>query len=177
MRREKSSGRRSPHCPRNRRLCSSSVSSKAILIRRSLKSCTFPWPPWNPAFTGPNSTSRRSLLPCSRTSAGAASFEPHPVSKGVEMKKDNSGRNGACVFIRSHLISIAERDSTGAAFPGIRDHLDSCPECASLVQQFSRAWETPAPPEDAQPSPTFFPRLIERIEAGEKPLPGRRDVL
>ena len=93
------------------------------------------------------------------------------------MKKDNSGRNGACVFIRSHLISIAERDSTGAAFPGIRDHLDSCPECASLVQQFSRAWENPAPPEDAQPSPAFFPRLIERIEAEEKPLPGRRGVL
>jgi len=93
------------------------------------------------------------------------------------MKKDKLGGDGACAFIRSHLISIAEKDVTGAAFSGIRDHLDSCPECTSLVQQFSKTWENPALPADSQPSPSFFPRLIERIEANEKPLPGRGGVL
>jgi len=117
------------------------------------------------------------LLPCSRTSVGAASFDPNPVSKGVEMKKDKLGADGACVFIRSHLISIAEKDLTGAAFSSIQDHLDSCPECASLVQQFTRAWENPAPLADTQPSPAFFPRLIERIEAEEELRSGRRGVL
>ena len=93
------------------------------------------------------------------------------------MKKDKPGSDSACSFIRSHLIAIAEKDFSGEAFPGVQDHLDSCPECASLVQQFSRAWEDPAPPEDAQPSPSFFPRLIERIEAEEKPQPGKRGTL
>lgn len=93
------------------------------------------------------------------------------------MIKGNSGRNRACAFIRSHLISIAEKNFAGAALAGVQDHLDSCPECASLVQQFSRAWENPAPPEDTQPSPTFFPRLLERIEAEEELRHGRRGVL
>ncbi len=93
------------------------------------------------------------------------------------MKKDKRGGNGACAFIRSHLISIAEKDIAGAAFPGVQDHLDSCPECASLVRQFSKAWGDPAPLEDAQPSPSFYPRIIERIGAEEKPQPGKRGTL
>jgi len=93
------------------------------------------------------------------------------------MKKDMSGRDSACSFIRSHLIAIAEKDVPGPAFPGAQDHLDSCPECASLVQQFSRAWEDPAPPEDTEPSPFFFPRLIERIEAEKRTRASGRGAL
>lgn len=93
------------------------------------------------------------------------------------MKKDKPGRNRACSFIRSHLIAIAEKDFSGEAFSGVQDHLDSCPECASFVRQFSKAWEDPAPPEDVQPSPSFYPRIIERIEAGEETRPGRRGTL
>jgi len=93
------------------------------------------------------------------------------------MKKRNSGRNSACAFIRSHLISIAEKDITGVAFARVQDHLDSCPECASLVQQFSRAWGNPVLPADTQPAPSFFPRLIERIEAEGELRPGQRGVL
>jgi hypothetical protein len=84
------------------------------------------------------------------------------------MKNYKPGRDDACSFIRSRLISIAEKDAEGAAFPDLQGHLDSCPECASLVRQFSIAWENPAPSEDAQPSPAFFPLLIERIEAEER---------
>jgi len=93
------------------------------------------------------------------------------------MKKGNSVREGACAFIRSHLISIAEKDITGAAPASVQDHLDSCPECALLVQQFSRAWENPVPPENTQLSPTFFPRLLDRIETEEELRQGRRGVL
>jgi len=93
------------------------------------------------------------------------------------MKKNKPAGNGGCSFIRSHLISIAENDAAGAAFPGLQVHLDSCPECAWLVRQFSKAWENPAPSEEAQPSPAFFAGLIERIEAEEKPGHGRRSAL
>jgi hypothetical protein len=93
------------------------------------------------------------------------------------MRIDKSGTRRACAFIRSHLISIAEKDITGAAFPGVQDHLNSCPECASLIRQFAEAWENPALSPDTQPSPSFFPRLIERIEAGEELWPGQRGVL
>ena len=93
------------------------------------------------------------------------------------MKKDKPDRDSACSFIRSHLVAIAEIDVPGEAFPGVQDHLGSCPECASLVQQFSRAWEDPATQEDIKPSPSFFPRLIERIEAEERPRAGRQGAL
>ena len=93
------------------------------------------------------------------------------------MKKNKPGGNGGCAFIQSHLISIAERTVTNAAFSGVQDHLSSCPECASLVRQVSRAWENPAPAEDARPSPSFFPGLMARIEAGEKLRPGGRRAL
>jgi len=108
---------------------------------------------------------------------GAASFDLNPVSKGIEMKKDKLGKSRACAFIRSHLISVAEKEVSGVVPPDVQNHLDSCPECASLVQQFSRAWEDPAPLADTQHSPAFFPRLIERIEAGDELRPGRRGVL
>jgi predicted anti-sigma-YlaC factor YlaD len=93
------------------------------------------------------------------------------------MKKDKSGKSRACAFIRSHLISVVEKDVSEVVPPDVKNHLDSCPECASLVQQFSRAWEAPAPLADTQHSPAFFPRLIERIEAGDGLRPGRRGVL
>ena len=93
------------------------------------------------------------------------------------MKKDKSGKSKACAFIRSHLIYLAEKDITGVEFPGVQDHLDSCPECASLIRQFVEAWENPAPYADTRPSPSFFPRLIERIEAEEELRPGQRGVL
>jgi hypothetical protein len=93
------------------------------------------------------------------------------------MKKENPGGNGGCAFIQSHLISVIEENTAGALSPDIQEHLDSCPECAKLVRQFSRGWENPAPPENAQPSPSFFPRLIVRIEAEEKPRPGGRRAL
>lgn len=93
------------------------------------------------------------------------------------MKEDKPSRNSACSFIRSRLIAIAEKEFSGEAFSDVQAHLDSCPECASLVRQFSKAWEDPAPSEDARPSPSFYPRIIERIEAEEKPQPGKPGTL
>lgn len=93
------------------------------------------------------------------------------------MKRDKPSRNGACAFIRSHLISVAEGGLSGAALSRVKDHLASCTKCVSLVQRFSEAWENPALLPDTRPSPAFLPGLIERIEAGEKSQPGRRSVL
>jgi len=85
------------------------------------------------------------------------------------MKKQQPGRKSACAFIRSHLISVTEGNSTGETSPDIREHLDSCEECAILVQRFARGWESLAAPEAIRPGPSFFPDLIGRIEAYEKP--------
>ena len=92
------------------------------------------------------------------------------------MKKDKPGGDSACSFVRSRLVAIAEKDISGEAFPGVQEHLDSCPACTSLVHQFSRAWEDPSPLEDAQPTPSFFSGLVERIEAEKRSRPGRRGV-
>jgi hypothetical protein len=91
------------------------------------------------------------------------------------MKKDKPDKNHACAFIRSHLISIAEGGISWASFPGVKGHLDSCPGCASLVRQFSKAWDG-LEPEEAQPSPDFFPGIFEMIETDERSLPGRPGV-
>ena len=84
------------------------------------------------------------------------------------MNKSASGRNKACAFIRSHLISVIEENTAGALSPDIQKHMDSCLECAFLVKRFARGWESPAVPEDIQPTPSFFPDLIRRIEADEE---------
>ncbi len=88
------------------------------------------------------------------------------------MKMKNARLTGdkACRFVRSHLVSIVEMGVAETDFPGLRDHLASCPECASLLGTFSEAWENPAPAPEPEPSPAFFPGLIARIEAeGEEP--------
>ncbi|MCX6559264.1 MAG: hypothetical protein NTZ26_01995 [Candidatus Aminicenantes bacterium] len=92
------------------------------------------------------------------------------------MKKEKPIRNGACAFIRSHLISVVGGEAPGAAFSRIKDHLDACPECASIVRRFSEAWKDPVCPPEAWPSPAFLPGLIERIEAGEVSRLGRPGV-
>ena len=84
------------------------------------------------------------------------------------MIKDKSGKSRACAFIQSHLLSVIEENAVGALSPDIQQHLDSCLECAFLVQQFARAWASPDTPEQIQPSPSFFPDLIRRIEAEEE---------
>lgn len=75
------------------------------------------------------------------------------------------------------MISVAEKDIAGAASPDFQNHLDSCPECAFLVQRFARAWTSPAVSEETQATPSFFPGLIIRIKADEELRPGRRGVL
>lgn len=59
----------------------------------------------------------------------------------------------------------------------IQNHLDSCPECALIVQQFVRAWKNLAPQEKVPPSAVFFPNLIKRIETYEQQRSGRKGIL
>jgi predicted anti-sigma-YlaC factor YlaD len=93
------------------------------------------------------------------------------------MKKSASGRIKACAFIQSNLISIAEKEIEGATPLEIQNHLDSCPECAFLVQRFVRAWKNLVPQEEVRPTPAFFPNLIKRIEAYEDLRSGRKGIL
>jgi hypothetical protein len=92
------------------------------------------------------------------------------------MKKDKSGKSRACAFIQSHLLSVIEENTAGALSPDIQQHLGSCRECAFLVQQFARAWASPATPKQIQPSPSFLLDLIRRIEAEEEVSSGRKAI-
>ena len=84
------------------------------------------------------------------------------------MKKMASGDFKACIFIQSHLISISEKEIENVTPLEIRNHLDSCPGCALLIQRFARAWKSVAQQEETRPTPSFFPILIKRIEAYEE---------
>jgi len=129
------------------------------------------------ACTAPKSTSKENWLPTSQKSSAAASFNGDPVSNTKEMKKVASDNKRACAFIQSHLISIAEKEIEKVTPLEIRDHLDSCPGCALLVQRFARAWQNMALQEETRPTPSFFSNLIKRIEAYEELSSGRRGIV
>ncbi len=93
------------------------------------------------------------------------------------MKKIATDRTGACAFVRSKLINIAEKEIEGAKLLDIQNHLDSCPECALIVQQFVKAWKSAAPQEEILPSAIFLPNLIKRIEAYEEQRSARKGIL
>jgi len=93
------------------------------------------------------------------------------------MKKVASDNKRACAFIQSHLISIAEKEIENVTPLEIRNHLDSCPACALLVQRFALAWKSMALQEETRPTPSFFPDLIKRIEAYEELSSGWKGLL
>jgi hypothetical protein len=93
------------------------------------------------------------------------------------MKRYATDRIKACAFVRSSLIFVAEKEIQRARPPEIQNHLDSCTECALIVQQFVRAWKNLAPQEEVPPSAGFFPNLIKRIEIYEEQNSGRNGIL
>ncbi len=86
------------------------------------------------------------------------------------MDADNEAR---CAIVAAHLVEIAE----GNAPPEVRRHLESCEGCALLARGFVRAWRDIAPPGEESASPSFFPRLMERIVADRALAAGRESGL
>lgn len=66
-----------------------------------------------------------------------------------------------CATVAAHLVAITE----GHAPDEIRRHLEACEGCARLARGFAAAWRDPAPPGEENASPSFFPRLMDRIAA------------
>jgi hypothetical protein len=60
---------------------------------------------------------------------------------------------------------VIEDAAAGAISPEVREHMVSCDPCASLVQRFSRGWESLTAPEPVRPGRDFLAGLIARIEA------------
>lgn len=103
-------------------------------------------------------------------SSEAASYDREYVSNNKAMRKRAFGEERACAIIADNLIAIAE----GNAPTEVRLHLESCERCARLTRGFIRAWRDIAPPMEENVSPSFFPRLMERIDAHRGHLLGRR---
>ncbi len=83
------------------------------------------------------------------------------------MNKPRPDGGSGCARVRARLVSLAERRLPEAELRGMREHLEACPDCASLLRRFAEAWDDPAPPLEPRPSADFLPRLMARIEAEE----------
>lgn len=82
----------------------------------------------------------------------------------MKMKSD-------CRRIADHLIDIVEGKIPAHQIKAIQDHLASCPRCERLVRDFSRVWQNPYTAGKRIPSERFWPELIAKIEAQERPQP------
>lgn len=80
------------------------------------------------------------------------------------MKKDK-----ICRLVKAHLVDIAEKKEI-PALPGeiFRSHLESCPQCSRVVNEFSLLWNRIEAPKEIEPSPHFWGRLMNKIETQEQ---------
>lgn len=81
-----------------------------------------------------------------------------------------------CQYITNHLIDIVENIIPESQEKVIQEHITDCPVCDSLVKGFTHAWEQISPKEILVPSERFWPELVARIQALEKPVPFREKI-
>jgi predicted anti-sigma-YlaC factor YlaD len=74
-----------------------------------------------------------------------------------------------CKKVEKNLIDLIESKLPEVLKVEIEDHLRSCLKCARLFRQFSLSWEAIAKKERKSPSASFWPALVERIQAAERP--------
>jgi hypothetical protein len=82
-----------------------------------------------------------------------------------------------CQNIVNHLIDIVENNLPESLKKAILDHLALCPQCNRLVQSYSHAWKGLSTKEKLEPSESFWPELLAKIEASEKSQPFREKII
>lgn len=82
-----------------------------------------------------------------------------------------------CQNIADHLIDIVENNIPESQNKAIQEHLTDCPQCRRLIQNFAHVWKELTPAEKMVPSESFWPELVARIKASEKPVPLRERII
>jgi anti-sigma factor RsiW len=80
-----------------------------------------------------------------------------------------------CKDVKNNLVFFLEKELPEKKRIEMEIHLKSCPDCSSLLEEFSQLWEGVQQPERIQPSPYFWTRLKQRIiqyEEGKRPVFG-----
>jgi hypothetical protein len=75
------------------------------------------------------------------------------------------------------LIDIVENNLHESYEKAILDHLALCPKCNRLVRSFTHAWEELSSAEKQIPSESFWPDLLEKVQASEKQVPIREKII
>jgi hypothetical protein len=77
--------------------------------------------------------------------------------------------NQDCQNIANNLIDIVENSLCESLEKAILDHLADCPRCKDRVKDFSLAWKGLSTAEKFIPSESFWPELLAKIHAYERP--------
>jgi predicted anti-sigma-YlaC factor YlaD len=80
-----------------------------------------------------------------------------------------------CKKVKKNLAGYLEKNLPENMEKELENHLESCPVCSHLWEEFSQLWGALENRERIQPSPYFWARLKQRIteyEEGRKPIWG-----
>ncbi|MGB8953126.1 MAG: hypothetical protein WCC06_10755 [Candidatus Aminicenantales bacterium] len=73
-----------------------------------------------------------------------------------------------CRIVNKNLVEIVEGEIGAGLLHNVKGHLKSCPECSSLIERFRHAWQELEKPLELEPSPSFWPRLEQKIKTYEE---------
>jgi predicted anti-sigma-YlaC factor YlaD len=79
-----------------------------------------------------------------------------------------------CKNVKKSLVPFLENELPEDQRSQMEKHLKICPECSSLLEEFSPLWGTLKHRERIEPSPYFWTRLKQKITEHEE---GRKPVL
>jgi len=85
--------------------------------------------------------------------------------------------NSQCQNVTKHLIDITDGGIPESSKNAILHHIATCPRCDRLVKEFTRIWQDLSKAGKRAPSDNFWPGLLAKIEALEKPRPLREKML
>jgi hypothetical protein len=74
-----------------------------------------------------------------------------------------------CHNIKNSLIDIVENNLSKSLKKTILDHLALCPRCKEQIEDFSDLWKELSTAEKSFPSDSFWPELLAKIQAYERP--------
>jgi predicted anti-sigma-YlaC factor YlaD len=77
--------------------------------------------------------------------------------------------NSDCQKVKNSLIDIIEKNIPESQKKAIQDHLECCPQCNRLVDRFARIWNELSVTGKSIPLEKFWPALLAKIQAYEKP--------
>jgi predicted anti-sigma-YlaC factor YlaD len=73
-----------------------------------------------------------------------------------------------CKSVKDNLLPFLENELPEEQRAEVENHLEICPDCSRLLEEFSRLWGMVEHRGKIQPSPYFWTRLKQRMVESEK---------